>query len=247
MYRGAFGAHMSHVVRRLLRLAVRLGSKPQLIAASATIGNPDELASRLTNRDFVVIDRDGSARPERQLIAWEPPLYANGRRGPYEAEAVQLFLASLRAGRSVILFARSRRGVEGLTADIQDQIKSGFSNPGIAGTVKPYRGGFTGSERKDIENGLRDGSVRGVVTTNALEVGIDIGSLDVVVIAGYPGTMMGFWQQAGRAGRRGRRARSSTCQREPPRQYFAEDPSRLLIRQREPILTPGTRGLRYRT
>lgn len=229
MYRGAFGAHVSHVLRRLLRLAGRQGVRPQLIAASATIGNPQELGTQLTGRNFTLLDGDGSARPERQLIVWEPPLYGGGGRGSYETEAVQLFIASLVAGRSALLFARSRRSVEGLTADIQRQLRDDLANPALAAAVQPYRGGFTGAERKAIEDGLRGGSVRGVVTTNALEVGIDIGSLDVVIIAGYPGTMMAFWQQAGRAGRRGRTSQVFYVpSANPLDEYFAEDPGRLL-------------------
>lgn len=229
MYRGAFGAHMSHVLRRLLRISARLGSHPQLIAASATIGNPDELARLLTGREPVVIDRDGSSRPERQLVVWEPPLFANGQHGSYEREAVQLLVAALAVGRSVILFARSRRSVEGLTAEVQQEIREQLDDPVLADAVKPYRGGYTASERKEIEAGLRGGKIRAVVSTNALEVGIDIGSLDVVIIAGYPGTMQAFWQQAGRAGRRGLTSQIFYVpSANPLDEYFAESPERLL-------------------
>jgi DEAD/DEAH box helicase domain-containing protein len=225
MYRGAFGAHVSHVVRRLLRLAGAAGAKPQLIAASATIGNPAELGSLLTAREFKVIDRDGSPKPDRELIVWDPPVFDSGSRGSYEAEAVALLIASLRAGRSAILFARSRRGVESLTSDIVEQL----DDPELAETVRPYRGGYTPGERKSIEDGLRSGAVRAVVTTNALEVGIDIGSLDVAIIAGYPGTMMAFWQQAGRAGRRGRSSQIFFVpSANPLDEFFASDPRRLL-------------------
>lgn len=229
MYRGAFGAHVSHVLRRLLRVCAQLGSHPQLIAASATIGNPDELARLLTGRQPVVIDRDGSARPERQLVTWEPPLFAGGRHGSYETEAVQLLVAALSTGRSGILFARSRRSVESLTADVQKEIREQLRDPALAKSVKPYRGGYTASERKEIEAGLRAGHVRAVITTNALEVGIDIGSLDFVIIAGYPGTMQAFWQQAGRAGRRGATSQIFYVpSANPLDEYFAEVPDRLL-------------------
>jgi DEAD/DEAH box helicase domain-containing protein len=223
MYRGAFGAHVAHVIRRLLRLAQAAGSRPQLIAASATIGNPLELGRLLTGRDFVLIDQDGSARPERQLVAWEPPVFGD-RRGGTEDEAVSLLVAALDAGRSVILFARSRRGVESLTSEVHERLPSSMRR-----RVRPYRGGFTTAERREIEDGLRSGDIRAVVSTNALEVGIDIGALDVVIISGYPGSMMAFWQQAGRAGRRGRTSQIFYVpSANPLDEYFAATPDRLL-------------------
>lgn len=230
MYRGAFGAHMAHVLGRLLRLAQGEGARPQIIAASATIGNPAELGRMLTGRDFTVIDRDGSAKPGRELIAWEPPVFDDGSYGSYEAEAVALTVASLRAGRSVILFARSRRSVESLTSEVKDFI----GDADLAEAVVPYRGGYTAGERREIEDGLRSGSVRAVITTNALEAGIDIGSLDVAILAGYPGTMMAFWQQAGRAGRRGRSSQIFYIPSANPLDaYFAADPERLLTTPHE--------------
>ena len=136
-----------------------------------------------------------------------------------------LLLATLRTGRSAILFARSRRGVEALTSSIREQI----DDPRLASAVQPYRGGYTASERKAIEAGLRSGAIRAVVSTNALEVGIDIGSLDTVIVAGYPGTMMAFWQQGGRAGRRGRSSQIFFVpSANPLDEYFAEQPARLL-------------------
>lgn len=224
MYRGAFGAHMAHVVRRLLRLASARRSRPQIIAASATIGNPAQLASQLTGRDFVVIDHDGSAKAARQLVVWEAPTYGDGRRGPMETEALSLLRASLLTDRSVILFARTRRRVETLTAEAREALPRE-----LAARVHPYRGGYTSSERKIVEAGLRSGDVRAVISTNALEVGIDIGSLDVAIVAGFPGSMMAFWQQAGRAGRRDKPAQIFFIPSDNPLDaYFAADPRRLV-------------------
>ena len=225
MYRGAFGAHVAHVIRRLLRLAAAAGSRPLLIAASATIGNPDQLGKMLTNRAFTRISEDGSARPARELVVWEPQRFSSGARSGVEHEAAALLIASLRAGRSVILFARSRRSVESLT----DRIRRDLGDPQLAAKIEPYRGGYTPAERKRIEEGLRSGQIRAVITTNALEAGIDIGSLDVAIIAGYPGSMMGFWQQAGRVGRRDSASVIIYVpSANPLDEYFAEQPQRLL-------------------
>jgi DEAD/DEAH box helicase domain-containing protein len=224
MYRGAFGAHMAHVVRRLLRLAARAGSQPQLIGATATIGNPAELGQSLTSREFTVVDRDGSTKPDRKLVVWQP----SGGLGEYQADAVKLTVASLATRRSVILFAGSRYGVENVTDMVRKAV-----DPDMAASVTPYRGGFTASQRKKIEDGLRSGQIRAVITTNALEAGIDIGSLDVAIIAGYPGTMMAFWQQAGRAGRGKASHVFYVPSVNPLDEYFAEDPDRLLTTPHE--------------
>ena len=206
LYRGAFGAHVAHLLRRLTRLSESMGGRPRFIAASATIGNPVEHGSMLIGRSIEVLSGDGSPAPERQLVVWEPPHYldeeGNKRYLSYEDESVRVLSAALHAGKSAILFVRSRRSVESVIDEVQRLLrKEGHDH--LANRVAPYRGGYSATERKNIEAGLRNGEVRAVVSTVALEVGIDIGSLDVVIIAGYPGSMMSFWQQAGRAGRRG--------------------------------------------
>jgi DEAD/DEAH box helicase domain-containing protein len=230
LYRGAFGAHMAHLMRRLTRLSQESGAVPQFIVASATIGNPGELATALTRRSFEVISEDGSAKPPRQLVVWEPPSYTdqqgNRRFLSYEDEAVALLRASLNAGRSAILFVRSRRSVEAITDAIKNEL---VDEPQLADAIAPYRGGYSAAERKAIENGLRAGLIRAVVSTVALEAGIDIGTLDVAIIAGYPGTMMSFWQQAGRAGRRGKPAQIFFVPSGNALDaYFATAPDRLL-------------------
>lgn len=230
LYRGAFGAHMAHLMRRLIRLAAAAGSSPRFILASATIGNPAELAQMLTRREYVVVSRDGAAKAQKQVIVWEPPSYVdsegNRRYLSYEDEAVQLLSAALRAGRSAILFVRSRRSVESVTAAVKEVLAD---RPDLSSAVAPYRGGYSPTERKTIEGGLRSGAIRGVISTVALEAGIDIGSLDVVIIGGYPGTMMSFWQQAGRAGRRDRAAQVFYVPSSNPLDaYFAMAPMRLL-------------------
>jgi DEAD/DEAH box helicase domain-containing protein len=197
-YRGIFGSHVANVLRRLQRLCAWYGARPQFICCSATIGNPAELARRLTGRDAILVDNDGAARGARHVIFYNPPAINRElglRQSAIDASA-RLARRLLANDVQTIVFARSRVATEVLLARIRD----GLSLPPAA--VRGYRGGYLPRQRREIEQGLRRGEVRGVVATNALELGIDIGQLEAAILCGYPGTIASTWQQAGRAGRR---------------------------------------------
>src|SRR5664279_3212655 len=200
-YRGVFGSHVANVLRRLLRLCAHYGSKPVIVCCSATIGNPLELASTLTGRTPQLVDRNGAPSGERHLLLVDPPLLdaATGARGSALTLANRWALPFLRAGRQTIVFGRSRTAVELLLTGLRESLRE---HAGPRSRVRGYRGGYLPTERRSIEQGLRSGEVLGVVSTNALELGVDIGRLDVAVLAGYPGSIAATWQQIGRAGRR---------------------------------------------
>jgi len=200
-YRGVFGSHVGNVIRRLRRVANFYGSDPQFICCSATIANPQELAVRLTGLDMKTVDRNGAPKGEKHFIFYNPPVVNQElgiRRSVIKTTRViaERFMSS---GAQLIVFARSRMRVELLLTYLE---KSGRRVGIKSGEVRGYRGGYLPGERRAIEKGLRDGSVTTVVSTNALELGIDIGRLDVCIMAGYAGTVASTWQQAGRAGRR---------------------------------------------
>jgi DEAD/DEAH box helicase domain-containing protein len=202
-YRGVFGSHMTSVLRRLKRVAAFYGATPVFICCSATIGNPHELAERILEQDVTLIDENGAPSGERHFVLYNPPLVdrVQGIRRSVVLESQRIATRLLKAGVKTIVFARSRMRTELIATYIRDSLKSFFTdNHGI--TVQSYRGGYLPNERRAIEKGLRDGSIQGVVSTNALELGIDIGGLDASVLAGFPGTISSSWQQAGRAGRR---------------------------------------------
>jgi DEAD/DEAH box helicase domain-containing protein len=200
-YRGVFGSHVANVLRRLLRLCRHYGSNPVIVCASATIGNPAELAAQLTGRPARLIDHNGAPRGERHLLLVNPPLLdvATGARTSALTHAQRWALPFLRAGRQTIVFCRARTSVEILLTGLREALREHL---GPRSRIRGYRGGYLPTERRAIERGLRDGEILGVVSTNALELGVDIGSLDVAVLAGYPGSVAGTWQQLGRAGRR---------------------------------------------
>ncbi len=200
-YRGVFGSHVANVLRRLLRICAHYGSHPVIVCCSATIGNPGDLARTLTGRTTRLIDRNGAPAGERHLLFVEPPLLdaATGARGSALTVADRWALPFLRAGRQTVVFGRSRTAVEILLTGLREALREGA---GPRSRVRGYRGGYLPSERRSIERGLRDGEVLGVVSTNALELGVDIGRLDVAILAGYPGSIAATWQQFGRAGRR---------------------------------------------
>ena len=200
-YRGVFGSHLCNVLRRLQRICRHYGSDPQFICSSATIANPRELAERLAERPFSLIDESGAPRGEKFFVFVNPPVVNRelGIRRSYLAEARRVAGEFLRRNLQVIVFAQSRLATEILTTYLKEDFET---VPGMAEQIRGYRGGYLPLRRREIEKGLRDGQVRGVVSTNALELGIDIGALDVAVMAGYPGTIASTWQRAGRAGRR---------------------------------------------
>jgi DEAD/DEAH box helicase domain-containing protein len=200
-YRGVFGSHVANVLRRLLRICEHYGSHPVIAGASATIGNPAELAELLTGRRPVCIDESGAPAGERHVLVLNPPLLdpALGVRGSAFALAERVALAFLRAGHQTIVFGRSRVSVELLLTALREAMQEGR---GPAERVRGYRGGYLPTERREIERGLRSGALLGVVSTNALELGVDIGGLDASVLVGYPGSIAATRQQMGRAGRR---------------------------------------------
>ena len=203
-YRGVFGSHTANVIRRLKRVAAFYGSRPRFILCSATISNPAELAGALTGEDVTLVDNNGAPRGEKRVILYNPPLVdaVQGIRRGSVQESRRWMLAFLRAGVKTILFAHSRIKTEIAAAYVNDDLANiNTGNRGIR--VEPYRGGLLPSERREIEQGLRSGDIQGVVSTNALELGIDIGGLDASIVSGFPGSFNAFWQQSGRAGRRG--------------------------------------------
>jgi DEAD/DEAH box helicase domain-containing protein len=200
-YRGVFGSHVANVLRRLLRICAHYGSRPVIVCCSATIGNPAELASMLTGRPAALVDRTGAPSGERHVVLVDPPILhpESGARGSAATLAQRWALPFLRAGRQTIVFGRSRVAVEILLTGLRESLRESY---GPRSRVRGYRGGYLPTERRSIEHGLRDGEILGVVATNALELGVDIGRLDVSILAGYPGSVAATWQQFGRAGRR---------------------------------------------
>lgn len=200
-YRGVFGSNLANVLRRLQRLCAFYGSHPQYILCSATIANPAELARTLIGRPVTLIDNNGAPMGKRHFVFYNPPVVNRQlgiRKGVIpESRAIAEML--LKNGIQTITFARSRLTVEVLTKYLKDIARDPLGN---AGRVRGYRGGYLPTQRREIERGLRAGQIDAVISTNALELGIDIGALDACVLCGYPGTIASAWQQAGRAGRR---------------------------------------------
>jgi len=200
-YRGVFGSHLANVMRRLLRIARFHGSSPTFLFASATIGNPREHASRICGEPVELIDESGAPTGPRQVVVYNPPVINAelGMRQSYIKTAVRLTQDLVRAGVPTLVFGNSRNGVEVMLKYLRDRLARDQIDPSA---IHAYRGGYLPKTRRRIEAALREGEIRCVVATNALELGIDIGALDAVVCAGYPGTMAGLWQRFGRAGRR---------------------------------------------
>jgi DEAD/DEAH box helicase domain-containing protein len=200
-YRGVFGSHVANVLRRLRRICRHYGTAPQFIMASATIANPGELAARLVGEPVETVAESGAPAGARLFLCYNPPVVNPelGIRAPYLGEAARIALRFLREKVPTIAFAQSRLATEVLLGAIK---KGVADRTGDAGIVRGYRGGYLPTRRRAVEEGLRSGEVLGVVSTSALELGVDIGHLDAAVLAGYPGTIASLWQQAGRAGRR---------------------------------------------
>jgi DEAD/DEAH box helicase domain-containing protein len=224
-YRGVFGSHLANILRRLQRICRHYGSDPRFICSSATIANPRELAEGLTGRTFELVEQSGAPRGEKYFLFVNPPVVNAqlGIRRSYLAEARRVALEFLKHRLQLILFAQSRLAVEILTTYLKDAFEG---PPGAADVIRGYRGGYLPNRRREIERGLRDGQVRAVVSTNALELGIDIGALDVSVLAGYPGTIAATWQRAGRAGRRTTRSAAVLVASSAPiDQFIIRNPS----------------------
>jgi len=200
-YRGIFGSNVGNVMRRLRRICAHYQAKPQFVCASATIDNPDEHAARIVGEPFTKVDQDGSPRGPKRFVLWNPPFLDEGkmeRRSP-NTEAQRLMVEFVRSGVQTITFVRARVTAEVLYRYVHDELVK--DSPRLKDKVRAYRGGYLAEDRREIERALFSGELLGVTTTNALELGIDIGGLDVAILVGYPGTIASTWQQAGRAGR----------------------------------------------
>jgi DEAD/DEAH box helicase domain-containing protein len=232
--RGMFGSHVAHVLRRLRRVAAHYGSHPTFVFASATIGNPGELASRLAGLPVETVEGDDSPAGERLLALWNPPLddRRDGRRRSSLAESTDLYVDLVGADLHTIVFSRSRKATE-LIHRWAGQRLDGVR----AGRIAPYRGGYLPQDRRRIEAALFSGELLGVTATEALELGIDVGGLDAAVINTYPGTISSLWQQAGRAGRRRRRSLAVLVAGEDALdQYFMSHPREVITRSPEPAV-----------
>jgi DEAD/DEAH box helicase domain-containing protein len=223
-YRGVFGSHMTNVLRRLDRICRFYGAKPQFICCSATIANPKQLAERLLGREVVLIDRNGAPASEKVFLFYNPPVVNRelGIRGSHVHAARRLASPLIQRGIQTIVFAASRLQVEVLTKYLKDRFERRLES---RGSIRGYRGGYLPKVRREIEKGLRDKDVKAVISTNALELGIDIGDLEACVIAGYPGTVTSTYQQAGRVGRRSEKSIVVLIARSQPLdQFIIENP-----------------------
>nr|WP_242613322.1 DEAD/DEAH box helicase [Herbihabitans rhizosphaerae] len=245
-YRGVFGSHVAGLLRRLRRVALRYGADPVFVLASATVSDPGASASRLSGVDCVAVTEDGSPRGARTVALWEPPLLEeitgeNGSpvRRSAGAETSRILTDLVIEGARTLAFVRSRHGAE-LTALSARRALSTVDSS-LAGRVAAYRAGFLPEERRALESALASGELLGVASTNALELGVDIAGLDAVVVAGYPGTLASFWQQAGRAGRAGDGALVVFVARDDPLDtYLVHHPAAMLDRPIEAtVLDPA--------
>ncbi|HZD66262.1 MAG TPA: DEAD/DEAH box helicase, partial [Acidimicrobiales bacterium] len=236
--RGVFGSHVSHVLRRLRRLADGYGSAPTFWFTSATIGEPAALASTLAGVPVEEVTGDGSPQGERLLALWNPPLLDRhrGRRASPHEETAELLAGLTAAGLRTIAFTRSRAATERVADAARRRLP-----PGLADLVRPYRGGYLPGERRAIEAALAGGQLRGLAATSALELGIDVGGLDACVLDGFPGTVSSLWQRAGRAGRRaGLSLTVLVAGPDALDQWWMAHPDQLLARAPEPsVVTPA--------
>jgi DEAD/DEAH box helicase domain-containing protein len=237
VYRGVFGSHVANVVRRLRRIAAIHGSEPRFLLASATIANPVELAERVTGLSgFNLVDQDGAPRASRRVAMWNPPLLDEelGIRGSALYEAAEVFTELVSSGAKTICFMKSRKGVELILRHSIDRL-----DPELAARIAPYRGGYTPQQRQDIQRRLSAGELLGVVATDALELGIDIGQLDAAICVTFPGTVASLRQMWGRAGRRGRGLAVYIAGEDALDQFFCRHPGEFLGRAVEAaILDP---------
>lgn len=231
-YRGVFGSHVANVIRRLKRICRYYGSNPIFICTSATIANPKELAEHLTGAHVMLVDNNGAPSGRKHFIFYNPPIVnkpLNIRRSA-TLEVRNIAGEFLKNKIQTIVFARSRVRVEIILTYLQELVKNQLQNKSIQG----YRGGYLPKQRREIERGLREGSIYGVVSTNALELGVDIGQLQVCVMTGYPGTVASAWQQAGRAGRRhGEAVIVMVASSSPLDQYMIQHPDYFFSRNPE--------------
>jgi DEAD/DEAH box helicase domain-containing protein len=224
-YRGVFGSHIANVLRRLQRICQFHGSNPTFILCSATIANPGEHAETLLGQPVRIVDRSGAPSGQKTVVFYNPPIISKelGIRRSYLSVTRRIAAHFFREGVRGIVFASSRLNVEVLTRYLKDRFERTFEDEG---KIRGYRGGYLPSVRREIERGLRAGKVLGVISTNALELGIDIGALELAILSGYPGTIASTWQQAGRAGRRqGESAVIMVGRSDPLDQFLMQNPS----------------------
>jgi len=236
-YRGIFGSHLANVLRRLKRIAQFYGSQPQFILCTATIANPLEMAEKMTEEPVSLVDNNGAPRGEKYFIFYNPPVVNKylGIRRSYVNESRRVSSLFIKNDLQTIVFAPSRLITEVLVTYLKEDIEKTVKD---AGLIRGYRGGYLPLKRREIEKELREGKIKGVVSTNALELGIDIGSLDIAVLASYPGTISSTWQRAGRAGRKtGKSAAILVASSSPldqfivnyPDYFFSKNPEKALI------------------
>ncbi|QLG62463.1 DEAD/DEAH box helicase [Halorarum salinum] len=256
-YRGVFGSQVALTMRRLNRICERYGADPQFVCCSATVGNPVEHASRVTGHPeegFTLVDEDASARGPRNWVLWNPPEYGDeiadrqsGRRRSSHTEAKRLFCDLVSRGHQTLVFTRARQTAERYATDSAEELRN-RGRDDLAGDVEAYQAALTHERRREIEDGLHSGDVRGVWSTNALELGVDVGGLDAVILDGYPGTRMSAFQRAGRAGRGedpalvvmvGGEDQLDQYLMANPEDFFDGDPEKAMVDPRNDELRPG--------
>ncbi|HWQ66395.1 MAG TPA: DEAD/DEAH box helicase [Methanospirillum sp.] len=237
-YRGVFGSHMALLIRRLLRICEHYGSHPVFFLSSATLANPDTFAHELTGRNFTVINESGAPTGDRYFVLYNPYIDGPSERSLY-SESATLLASMVETGLQTLCFTGSRKMTELVASWAKERLIEGGLEK--ASLISSYRAGYLPEERRDIEQRLKNGSLKGIVSTNALELGIDIGSLDAVLMTGYPGTMMSVWQQTGRAGRgAGPSLAVLIGFQNPLDQYFMDHPDQFFDRPHEHAIITTT-------
>ncbi|AIE85344.1 DEAD/DEAH box helicase-like protein [Fimbriimonas ginsengisoli Gsoil 348] len=239
VYRGVFGSNVGNVLRRLLRLCEWHKSRPQIIACSATIGNPTDLFDKLTGRKATLIDEDGSPSGKRTFVFWNPPELGEGRRLSANVATSEILASLTENGLRTLAFSRARVSAELVLRYTRKRVQEGGHV--APGSIESYRAGYTAKERRQIEQSLFRGDLLGLSATNAMELGVDVGGLDAVVMNGYPGTASSFWQQAGRAGRGARDGLAVFVAHDDPlEQFLVREPQTLLGARNESVgANPG--------
>ncbi len=248
VYRGVFGSHVGCVLRRLRRIASAYGTEPRFLLTSATIANPRELAERLTGlEDIALVDSDGSPSPGRRMAMWNPPLTDErlGARRSALAEAAEVLARLVREDARAICFMKSRKGVELLSRLTAEELQRA-GRPELAEQVAPYRAGYTPQQRRELERRLTAGDLRAIITTDALELGIDIGQLDASLVVTFPGTVASLRQMWGRAGRRGRGLALFLAGEDALDQFFCRHPDEFLDRPVEAAILDHESPLIFR-
>ena len=239
VYRGVFGSNVANVLRRLLRLCEWHRSRPQIIACSATIGNPSELFTKLTGRKATLIDQDGSPKGRRTFVFWNPPEIGNGQRLSTNATSSEVIAMLAEKGQRTLAFSRARVSAELVLKYTRERLKrGGITDPK---QIESYRAGYTPKERRQIEQSIFNGSLTALSATNAMELGVDIGGLDAVVMNGYPGSIASYFQQAGRAGRGVHDGIAIlVAQNDPLEQFLLRKPETLLEARNESVTINST-------